>query len=325
MSERKNKSFVKVYHGYGHTHDLVVFGTVFHFKPFSIQHYTTNVFVNVIRLLKLFFVDPVAHARVRLNWQEQRLDGRAEEDGFVKFEWQSAKEIDAGWHDVEIDHLDDAGHILTSSPGKIYVPHSTQFVFISDIDDTILRSYSATIMRRLRELFTRNPRTRVIFTDVMKHYQMLAKIKTTEATPNPFFYVSSSEWNLYDYLLEFFRYNQLPEGTFLLNQVKRWYELWKTGKTKHQGKLLRISRIFETFPIQKFVLLGDNSQADPFIYEALTRKYPGRVQAIYIRNVHEKNLEATRKVLSQTESKGVHVCIFKHSNEAIEHSKNIFA
>jgi phosphatidate phosphatase APP1 len=324
MAIQKNKRFVKIYHGYGHTHDLIVFGTLFRSKPYSIQHYTTNVLLNVVRLLRLFLVRPVRDAKLRLNWYGQQFLGETADDGFIKFEWKSRKEIEAGWYELEVDHVDASGKKLASGNGKIFVPNSTQYIFISDIDDTILRSYSATILRRLKELFTRNPRTRVFFTAVDKHYEFLAHVKTDPSLPNPFFYVSGSEWNLYDYLLEFFRFNNLPEGVFLLNPLKRWYQLWKTGKTQHEAKLLRIARIFETFPKQSFVLLGDNSQADPFIYEALTRKYPGRVFAIYIRNVKLRNKEATQAILNVAEKAGVQTCLFEHSSEAMEYSKLIF-
>ncbi|MEI9946624.1 MAG: App1 family protein [Chitinophagaceae bacterium] len=155
------------------------------------------------------------------------------------------------------------------------------------------------------------------------HYSLLAAAHTTPEAPNPFFYVSSSEWNLYDYLHEFFKFNRLPEGAFLLNQVKRWFELWKTGKTKHHGKLLRIVRIVETFPKQQFILIGDNTQSDPAIYAALSEKYPDRIFAVYIRNIVRRNEVASRDILSTIEKRGIHTCLFRESAEAIAHSKKI--
>jgi phosphatidate phosphatase APP1 len=184
-------------------------------------------------------------------------------------------------------------------------------------------SHSATIGRRLRELFIKNPRTRRVFPDVATHYKLLSLTHTDKDTPNPFFYVSSSEWNLYSYLNEFFTYNGLPKGAFLLNQIKRWFELWKTGKTKHEGKLLRVMRIMNAFPKQQFVLLGDNTQSDPSIYAAIAKKFPQRVHTIYIRNIVPENETTTKDILSELSNDNVHVCLFKDSKEAIEHSKHI--
>lgn len=162
-----------------------------------------------------------------------------------------------------------------------------------------------------------------MFKDVARHYRLLALSHTEPTQPNPFFYVSSSEWNLYDYLVTFFKINHLPEGSLLLSQIKKWYQLFKTGKTKHEGKLLRINRLFVHFPLQRFVLFGDNSQSDPFIYETLTKKYSNRIAAVYIRNVAKVNEEATAAILKNIETRNIAVLQFSQSGEAIAHSKAI--
>lgn len=317
------KASVKLYHGYGHTHNLVVYGHAFKSKAATGSKFTNNILYNIIQLLRLFFVKPFPCAKVRLHWQQQQIESIAEEDGFFKFEWQSAVNVSAGWHHLTVDLLNEAGEVVTTSAGKMFVPHITQYAFISDIDDTIMISHSATIGRRLRELFIKNPRTRNIFSEVGLHYKLLSLTHTEEATPNPFFYVSSSEWNLYDYLNEFFAFNGLPQGAFLLNQIKRWFELWKTGKTKHKGKLLRVMRILDAFPRQQFVLFGDNTQSDPAIYAGIAEKLPDKILAVYIRNVVSANEQNAQQILNALQNHNVHVCLFKHSNEAIEHSKRI--
>ena len=314
---------VKVYHGYGHTHNLVVYGHVFANKTVTRHNYTNNVLSNIIHLFKLFLIKPLAGVNVQLQWKDQLLYGTTEKDGFFKFEWQSDIEISAGWHPVILNYLASDGSIGATGEGKVFVPHSTQYAFISDIDDTVLISHSATIGKRLRVLFSKNPRTRKAFADVVKHYELLAMAYTTPDIPNPFFYVSSSEWNLYDDLNDFFNYNGFPEGIFLLNQIKRWFQLLKTGKTKHEGKLIRVVRILDAFPKQQFVLLGDNSQSDPAIYASLTNKYPEKIFAVYIRNVHRENETVTKQLLSGMEKNGVYACLFNNNIEAIQHSKAI--
>jgi phosphatidate phosphatase APP1 len=321
ISKYKNAT-VKVYPGYGHTHNLVVYGHVFANKYITRNNYTNNVLSNSIHLIKLFLIKPLAGVNVQLIWNDQLLTGTTEEDGFFKFEWKSEVEMPAGWHPVTVNLMEGI-KIAASSEGKAFIPHVAQYAFISDIDDTVLISHSATIMKRLSVLFSNNPHTRKAFTEVVRHYQLLAMAHAEPGIPNPFFYVSGSEWNLYDDLHEFFSHNKLPEGIFLLNQLKRWFQLLRTGKTKHEGKLLRIVRIFEVFPKQRFVLLGDNSQSDPAIYSSIIRKYPERVFAVYIRNMHEGNEIATRKLLAAVEREHIYTCFFKNAEEAIRHSKEI--
>jgi len=322
-SMRTNQASVKVYYGYGHQNDLVLYGHVFEGEARIQTKFTDHVMVNMMNLLRLFFVKPLSRVKVRLYWREQVLETTTEDDGFYKFEWRSPTEVDAGWHVVKVEYVNEVGHVMATGEGKLHVPHITQYVFISDIDDTVLVSYSATKFRRLRELLTRNPRTRHQFEKVADWYRQLALTQTTADTPNPFFYVSSSEWNLYDYLQEFFRFNKLPEGIFLLNQVKRWYQFFKTGKTKHAGKLLRIARILNVFPNQQFVLIGDNSQQDPSIYTSVATKYPQKIFAIFIRNVRPANEKATRLYLNAAAAEGVHVFLFTSSDEGAEYARSI--
>ena len=317
------KQAVKVYHGYGHMHDLIVFGHVFKKNTKPRHSYSNNYLANIIYLLKLFFVKPLANVPVQLVWRNQTFNSVTEKDGFFKFEWASADDVAPGWHNVTVNSLDTKGNIIASGEGKLFVPNSTQFAFISDIDDTVLISYSATIFKRLRVLFTKNPHTRRPFAEVVKHYELLSLAHTTAQVPNPFFYVSSSEWNLYDDLNEFFKYNKLTKGIFLLNQVKRWFQLLKTGKTKHEGKMLRILRILNTFPKQQFILLGDNTQSDPAIYTAIANKFPGKIFAIYINNVHSKKEKTTRQILDTVKETGTFTCLHSTNPEAIEYSKAI--
>lgn len=312
--------FIKVYHGYGHKHDLLIYGHLFAGKPISRKRYSANALVNLWQLIRLFLVRPLPAKTVHLRWNNQLLKQRTENDGFIKFEWTSETEVPAGWHEVTIEHKALDKHV--EATGSLYVPHITQYGFISDIDDTIMISYSKTIIKRLAALFTKNPHTRGIFEDVDKHYNMLASSHTTPDAPNPFFYVSSSEWNLYDYLVDVFSHNNLPNGAFLLNQVKRWYQLFATGKTKHGGKLIRIARVLDTFTNQQFILMGDNTQQDPMIYAQIAEKYPDRIFAIYIRNAYHQNEVETKIFLDRlTQATGVHTCLFTHSRDAIEHSR----
>lgn len=319
----KKSAQVKIYHGYGHAHNLVVYGHVFKFRAKAEQRFKTGFFANLMHVFKLFVLKPYPFVEVNLAFRGQNISTKTAYDGFFKLEWEAQENVEAGWHTVEVVAYDDNGKEIAHSIGSIYVPHITQYAFISDIDDTVMVSHSKTIVKRLRELLLRNPRTRKTFQSTRYHYELLARAHTELEQPNPFFYVSSSEWNLYDYLVETFRFNGFPEGTFLLNQLKRWKDLLKTGKTGHEGKLFRIMRIIDAFPKQKFVFLGDNSQKDPEIYAKIAEKYGKNIVAVYIRNVRKSKLFQTREILNKLEENNISTCIFEHSEEAIEHSKKI--
>ena len=317
----KQKLYVKVYHGYGHTGSLVVSGHVFKKMPYTPVTGNKGLMPNFIRLLQLFFVKPLADAKVRLRFYDQVIHSQSRDDGFFRIEWQSERALAAGWHEVAIDYTDHTGAVLAAGKGRIFIPHITQYAFISDIDDTVLKSYSATVLRRLYELLVRPPAGRRIFVEAAAHYRLLSHTHTTPDMLNPMFYVSSSEWNLYDYLRQIFEHNGLPDGVFVLNRLKRWYQLLVTGRTGHEGKLEHISRILKTFPRQRFVLIGDSSQKDPDIYKTIVESHPGQVHAVYIRDVSTTKSRYTQNILKELETLGIYTCLFRHSADAVLHGK----
>ncbi len=316
----------KVYHGYGTDKELLLFGHVFSLSPLPRKRYRKNFWTNTFALLRSFMVVPVESATVSLEVNGKRISSTTAADGFFKLEWPAEQNMKAGLHTVQIQ-LRKSAHedapVVATTPGYVFIPHTNQFAFISDIDDTFLISHSATVWKKLYVLFTKNAHSRKPFEGVVKHYKLLAKAHTESGEPNPFFYVSSSEWNLYDFIKEFIRKNELPEGVFLLSQVKKFHEVFKTGANKHATKFMRIARIMEAFPEQQFILLGDDSQMDPVIYASIVEHFPGRVFCVYLRHVYEKNVTNVRELIVKIEAAGVPCCHFEHSSEAIAHSVSL--
>jgi phosphatidate phosphatase APP1 len=316
---------VKVYNGYGHKEQLIVYGHVLLLSPLPRKHFRHNFLRNTFSLLRLFMVKPFAGARVRLKWDNQTFESVTEVDGFYKIEWKPPKPVDPGWHQVSVEllnPLDDFRTTRAIGSGKVLVPHANEYSCISDIDDTFLISHSSNLRKRLYVLLTKNAHSRKPFEGVVNHYQQLAKAGVTP-DQNAFFYVSSSEWNLYNYIEEFAQKNQMPQGIFLLSQMKKITEAWKTGMNKHATKFMRIARILEVYPNQKFILLGDDSQEDPKIYASVIQHFPTKVHAVYLRHVTTRNKTAVQEIVDKINSAGTPCCYFTHSSEALLHSKKI--
>ena len=317
-----NEITIKVYHGYGYGNEVHIYGHVFKLCPLPRKKYRKSVVRNTLALLRLFIVQPFPCIAIETEWNGQVIKNETGKDGFFRLIWKDSKELNYGWHEITVRALIN-GSVVASSNGRIYVPYNTQYGFISDIDDTFLISHSSNLRKRLFVLFTENARSRKPFEGSVNHYNLLAGSNTTSDSPNCFFYVSSSEWNLYDYILEFTRVNQIPEGIFLLNQLKVFSQLLKTGQNNHKTKFTRIVRILENYPNQRFILLGDSSQQDPYIYESIVEHFPKQIHAIYIRDIYQKNQQKVKDVLYKIESAGVPCCFFKNSSEAILHSRKI--
>ncbi len=309
---------VRVYHGYGDAERVLVQGHVLRQAPAERGHFPTDVIRNTLALLRLFMIKPAAGIPVLVRFGNEEKSVTTGPDGFFSCEWKTAEPLEAGWLPVRAVV---AGHEEIFGDGKIYVPPPSRYAFVSDIDDTFLISHSTNLRKRLEVLLTRNARTRQPFAGVVDHYRALALAGTTEAAPNPFFYVSSSEWNLYSYIKEFCRHHGLPEGVFLLREIKQIGSFFKTGQGNHNGKFHRIARIMEEFPELQYVLLGDDSQRDPEIYLRLVTAYPGLVKYVYLRHRAKARLPAVRHIEARMKGLGVEVCYFTHSKTALEHSR----
>jgi len=308
----ETRPHIKVYRGFGGSEQLEIFGHVLDEGPLPVKRYSRFFLFNMAALLRLFIVKPKEGAVVKMLWDGKLVEATTSKDGFFHLQWKPSVMPAPGNYEVEI--------CLTTveaarAKGVVFIPQRSKFACVSDIDDTFLVSHSANLIKRLHVLFTRNAHTRKPFEGVATHYRLLNE------GGNPFFYVSSSEWNLYNYILEFCRFNKLPEGVYLLSQIKQLHNLLKTGQQNHATKFTRISRVLMHYPHMRFVLLGDDTQEDPKIYRALTEHFPSQILAVYLRRVRESREDATSQLVAEIEAKGIPCCYFEHSEDAIEHSR----
>lgn len=317
---------VKLYRGFGTNQHLTVFGHTFRRSALPRKKYRDIDFVNLLAVLRLFLVRPYSQAIVHIHVGEQMVETQADADGYFRVDLPLNNPLPSGWHPVRAQLVSQTltpETILAEGEGQVLIPHPTQFICISDIDDTFLISHSATITKRLLVLLTENAHSRKPFDGVVAHYQLLAEAQSGPDISNPFFYVSSSEWNLYDYILDFSRKNGLPDGVYLLNKLKRLSQVLQTGKSKHHTKFDRIKQIIEMYPDLQFILLGDDSQQDPIIYELVVQRFPDRIRCVYIRQINAEHKARTQSLMAKIEANGVATCYFAHSADARQHSIDI--
>ncbi len=310
---------VKVYDGYGDADDLMVQGHVLRHGPGTSGKYRRSWIANTFGLLRLFMVKPMAHVPVVVEWMGEERLAHTDKAGFFRVEWKPAHAEDVGWHPISV-RLE---HGSASGTARIFWPHNGQYAVISDIDDTFLISHSSNLRKRLFVLLTENAISRMPFENVVDHYRALAIGTGGLAQPNPFFYVSSSEWNLYDYIKAFCKEHGIPEAILLLSPLKELGNVWRTGQGKHEAKAGRIERIMRSYPQHSYILLGDDSQQDPFIYAGIVERMPGRVRAVYLRRVRKSVSTEVEEAIDRMRAAGVECCYFTHSREAIHHSRSI--
>ncbi|MCC9073213.1 App1 family protein [Flavobacterium sp. F-65] len=317
------KPILKLYRGYANDQELIVMGHVF--KPSTANDYDFQKknFKNATSVLKLFQIKTIPNYDVYLKHGDRQIHTKTLNDGFFKFCIPLKEETGFGWMDYEVS-ITHKKETITSSASFIR-PHEGNLGIISDIDDTFLISHTKNFFRKLYILLFRNVNDRKIFDDVVPHYQALSSAgRNNKNEKNAFFYISSSEWNLYRFIIQFTKIHDLPRAVILLKDIKTGMsDFFMSGRGNHDHKFDKIKHVLEFYPNLKYVLLGDDSQHDPILYERICKIFPVTVKAVYIRQTGKHKKEATETILKNLENLEVSVCYFKHSSEAIEHSKKI--
>src|SRR5690606_15310264 len=130
-------------------------------------------------------------------------------------------------------------------------------------------------------MLSKNINKRKIFGEVVDHYRHLSiSGQDSKEASNSFFYVSSSEWNLYSFINEFVELHDLPKAVIKLKKIKSGIsDFLFTGRGGHDHKFEKIKDIISFYPNLQYVLLGDDSQRDAYIYERLCKTFPRNVKA----------------------------------------------
>ncbi len=310
------------YRGHGTPRELFLKGRVLEERGITSSGQYDTVWDNLRNMARRFASDEVPGARVRASFGELKVDAVADEEGFfdVRFDLPEPLTGSTGWHPVELELLHPAspGGGPVRSTGRVLVPSGARFGIISDIDDTVVRSSATNVMKMAWIVLLNNAYTRLPFEGVGAFYEALQR-GTDGRAKNPIFYVSSSPWNIYDVLEDCLNVHGVPPGPLFL---KDW-SLGVLGKHRDH-KLGIIRRLLRTYPELPFVLIGDSGEEDPEIYRQAVREHPGRVRAIYIRDVTTAERDAEiRAIAKEVRGLGVEMVLAPDTAVAAEHAASI--
>jgi phosphatidate phosphatase APP1 len=271
----------------------------------------------------MFQIKTQANVDVYLDYIDTKIHTKTLDDGYFEFCVPLDQNTNYGWIPYQV-HILHKGETIYSTENYIR-PHKGNLGIISDIDDTFLVSHTTNPFKKLYVLLFKNINKRRIFDEVVSHYQALSTAgRENNEEQNAFFYVSSSEWNLYRFIIKFTELHNLPKAVLLLKDIKTSLkDFIFTRYGNHDHKFDKIKHILEFYPNLEYVLLGDDSQRDVFLYEAIAKIFPVTVKAVYIRQTTIKQKSKVIAALKNLESLDVATCYFKHSTEAITHSKSI--
>jgi phosphatidate phosphatase APP1 len=272
------------YRGYGSRREVFLIGRVFRQSPSNAGPREETLAQAMADLGRRLLRHGIGRAVLvaRFAGAEQRLT--TDHDGYFRVSLRP-KDLPPGdglWHRMTLELLEPQP--LVAEAELFIPPAACRFVVISDIDDTVMHTGVANRAGMLFRLFLQGAESRVAFPGVAALLRALHH-GATRAEHNPMLYVSRAPWSIYEVLDAFFRLHAIPVGPLLF--LREWgltlqSPLPRRGKG-HKLELIRnMLALYDDLP---FILIGDSGQRDPEIYAQVVREHPGRVLAIYIRNV----------------------------------------
>lgn len=309
------------YRGFGNGRTAIASGRVLESRPIREPLLHDPWYVNLRHAYRHFTSDVVAACPVAAHFAQLERAGASDEDGYFhfRFEGLDAREIDEGWQPVEfVTQVDRDPHPARAMGQVMIPPRSSTFGVISDMDDTVIQSNVTDFLKIARLTLFQNARTRKPFEGVAAFYRAL-RGGADGARANPIFYVSSSTWNLYELFRVFLEHNQLPSGPILLRDMGIDEDKFIVDPG-HGHKLHKIDAILAMYPRLRFILVGDSGQDDPFIYREAVRRHPGRILAIYIRDIRSQRREIVKEISQELSADGIPTLLVPTTTEAALHA-----
>lgn len=317
------------YRGFGSPSAVWLKGRVLRERDLSTPSDRDTYWNNLLATYQRFETDEVPNVTVRVDAFGQTHTTVTDDEGYFELTINPPNDLPPGrvWFPVTYS-LDGLTQPTTGEPvrkeGYLMIsPSFSQFGVISDIDDTVLVTGATSLLQTARLTFLGNAYTRLPFAGVAAFYRALQSGPITTLF-NPIYYVSSSPWNLYDLLVDFFRIQGVPKGPILLRDLGLDPSLL-SSQSHHTHKLAMIRKVLDVNPQLPFVLIGDSGQQDPEIYAQVVRENPDRIKAIYIRDVStgQQRDEDVKLLIQATQQFNVPMLLVADTVAAAEHAASL--
>jgi phosphatidate phosphatase APP1 len=230
-----------------------------------------------------FLAAKPSHARVTVTVAGVAHEVESARGGYVDAVLPA--DLPPGWAEVT---LTAEGSSVAATSGVRVVGPDEHLGVISDIDDTVLITALPRPLLAAWNTFVRLESTRRPVPGMAELYREMAA-----AGPDALVvYLSTGAWNVAQVLERFLARHDFPRGPLLMTDWGPTAEGWFRSGREHKRR--EIARLLDELPQLRWVLVGDDGQHDPEIYdEAAAAAAPGQVRAIVIRQ-----LTAAQQVLT---------------------------
>lgn len=273
------------------------------------------------RSFRRFESDEIPGARVELRLAGDTARTETDEEGYFHVELTPGAPLAPGWHDYEVRLLSSiAGGEGVVGRSQVLVPaEDAEFGIISDLDDTVVSSRANHRLDQTRIVLLNDAHQRIPFPGVADFYRALSGGPDGRGA-NPLFYISRSPWNLYDLFDRFLALHDIPCGPLFLEDASL-VESPSRSLGGRQPKAQRIRGLLQLYPRLPFVLVGDSGQQDPEVYRDVVRDFPGRIRAVYIRDVTSPGRDReVQRIADEVCAMGVPMVLARESAQAAAHA-----
>ncbi len=222
-----------------------------------------------------FLTAATVHARYSITFGDSVVSGTTDRGGYIDHRLRDHG-LPAGWRHAQVT-LDDG---QTFAAPVHVIPDDETFGIVSDLDDTVISTMLPRPFIAAWNSFFRTESARQAVPGMAAMYTELLA-----AHPRaPIVYVSTGAWNTQGFLRRFLARHGFPDGPMLLTDWGPTNTGWfRSGQQHKTSALLQLST---DFPSITWVLVGDDGQHDPEIYDGFAESDPHRVRAICIRELN---------------------------------------
>ena len=268
---------IVIYPGYGGTR-VVIEGRVIEARTGTPEAEGDSWFTNLKRTMRRLVSDEQDKVALRVRLDALTWRAVTDEEGYFRIEDELPPDVPTGWREIEA--ATEQGDVRATG-AALLVPAPNRLGIISDVDDTILISEVTDKSQLLRNVLFVNYAQRKPVPGTAALYAQLARRNATPAAA-PIFYLSASPKQLHAGIQTFLDRNGFPRGVLITKKVTndatsdpiRDQVKYKTG---------RIEQLLAALPHVRFVLVGDDGEHDPEVYDDIRRRYPERIDAVWIR------------------------------------------
>ena len=273
LSWRGFRTRVLTYSGYGSTRSARAMGRIVLSRPDAAEQPIDAMHATVLRGIRVFLAAPQTGLPVEITFGAATAKVSSDRGGYFDVDL-TGHGLAPGWHHAIVR----CAGVEARAPIQV-IGDDVGFGIISDIDDTCLVTSLPRMVLAAYNTFVLPETARRVVPGMSALYRSLL----AHNPGSPVIYLSTGAWNTQPIINRFLQRHGFPNGALLMTDWGATETAAFRSGREHKRSQLR--RLAAEFPNIKWLLVGDDGQHDPEIYDEFAAEQPGRVRAIAIRQL----------------------------------------